>query len=175
MRVSEAIEIVKRRGREREEFVYVVYVVDQDKLAGVVSLRELLIAEPEQGIAEVMRTNILSVLPTMDQEEVARRMAKYDMNVMPVVDDDGKLLGVITIDDIIDVLVAGADRGRPEDRRHRAARRPVFPDHLPHVHPQARRLARHPLHRGVLHPDGPAALRPDPRGGEGARSSTCRC
>jgi magnesium transporter len=103
--VAEALEIVKRRGREREEFVYVVYVVDQDKLAGVVSLRELLIAGPDQGIAEVMRTNILSVLPTMDQEDVARRMAKYDMNVMPVVNDEGKLLGVITIDDIIDVLV----------------------------------------------------------------------
>ncbi len=105
MRAGEAMEIVKQRGREREEFVYVVYVVDQDKLAGVVSLRELLIAEPEQGIAEIMRTNILSVLPTMDQEDVARRMAKYDMNVMPVVADDGALLGVITIDDIIDVLV----------------------------------------------------------------------
>jgi magnesium transporter len=105
VRVSEAMEIVKKRGREREEFVYVVYVVDQDKLAGVVSLRELLISEPDQGIAEVMRTNILSVLPTMDQEDVARRMAKYDMNVMPVVNEDDKLLGVITIDDIIDVLV----------------------------------------------------------------------
>jgi magnesium transporter len=103
--VAEALEIVKKRGREREEFVYVVYVVDQDKLAGVVSLRELLIAGLDQGIAEVMRTNILSVLPTMDQEDVARRMAKYDMNVMPVVNDEGKLLGVITIDDIIDVLV----------------------------------------------------------------------
>jgi magnesium transporter len=103
--VSEAMEIVKKRGREREEFIYVVYVVDSGRLTGVVSLRELLIADPDQGIAEVMRTNILSVLPTMDQEDVARRMAKYDMNVMPVVNEDGRLLGVITIDDIIDVLV----------------------------------------------------------------------
>jgi magnesium transporter len=105
MHVAQAMEIVRQRAREREEFVYVVYVLDQDKLAGVVSLRELLIADPSQGIAEVMRTNILSVPPTMDQEEVARRMAKYDLNVMPVVADDGSLLGVITIDDIIDVLV----------------------------------------------------------------------
>jgi magnesium transporter len=105
MRVSEALDLVRQRGREREEFVYVVYVVDHDKLEGLVSLRELLISEPEQGIAEVMRTNILSALPTMDQEDVARRMAKYDLNVMPVVADDGRLLGVITIDDIIDVLV----------------------------------------------------------------------
>ena len=103
--VSEALEMVRQRGREREQFVYVVYVVDQGKLAGTVSLREILISEPLKGIAEVMRLNVISVLPTMDQEDVARRMAKYDLNVMPVVAEDGKLLGVITIDDIIDVLV----------------------------------------------------------------------
>jgi magnesium transporter len=103
--VAQAFDIVRQRAREREKFVYVVYVLDQDKLAGIVSLRDLLIADPSHGIAEVMRTNVLSAPPTMDQEEVARRMAKYDLNVMPVVADDGKLLGVITIDDIIDVLV----------------------------------------------------------------------
>jgi magnesium transporter len=105
VRVSEALEIVRKRAREREEFVYVVYVLDKDKLMGVVSLRDLLAAEPSQGIAEVMRTHVISALPTMDQEDVARRMAKYDLNAMPVVADDGRLLGVITIDDIIDVLV----------------------------------------------------------------------
>jgi magnesium transporter len=104
-RVSEAMESVRKRAKEREEFVYVVYVVDQGRLAGVVSLRELIILEGGVGIAEVMRTNIISVPPTMDQEDVARRMAKYDLNVMPVVADDGRLLGVITIDDIVDVLV----------------------------------------------------------------------
>jgi magnesium transporter len=105
MHVAEALEIVRKRAREREKFVYVVYVLDQGKLAGAASLRDLLGAEPSYGIAEVMRTNVISVPPTMDQEDVARRMAKYDLNVMPVVTDEGKLLGVITIDDIIDVLV----------------------------------------------------------------------
>jgi magnesium transporter len=105
VRVSEAMDIVRKRAKEREEFVYVVYVVDQGRLAGVVSLRELIILEGSVGIAEVMRTNIISVPPIMDQEDVARRMAKYDLNVMPVVADDGRLLGVITIDDVIDVLV----------------------------------------------------------------------
>jgi magnesium transporter len=103
--VSEAMDIVRRRARERDEFVYTVYVIDQEKLAGVASLRDLLVAESYFGIAEVMRTNVISVPPTMDQEEVARRMAKYDLNVIPVVSEDQKLLGVITIDDIIDVLV----------------------------------------------------------------------
>jgi len=105
MHVAEAMEIVRKRAREREQFVYVVYVLDQGKLAGVVSLRDLIIADPSFWIAEVMRINVLSVPPAMAQEDVARRMAKYDLNVMPVVADDGKLLGVITIDDIIDVLV----------------------------------------------------------------------
>jgi magnesium transporter len=111
MRVVQAMESVRKRAKEREEFVYVVYVLDSaggaagGKLLGVASLRELIAADGDQGIAEVMRTNILSVPPTMDQEDVARRMAKYDLNVMPVVADDGRLLGVITIDDIIDVLV----------------------------------------------------------------------
>jgi magnesium transporter len=103
--VSEAMDVVRKRAREREEFVYVIYVIDEGKLAGVVSLRDLIIAERLQGIAEVMRTNVISAPPTMDQEDVARRMAKYDLNVMPVVAEDGRLLGVITIDDIIDVLV----------------------------------------------------------------------
>ncbi len=105
MRVSEALEIVRTRARERDEFVYVVYAIDRNRLAGVASLRDLLVADPMQGIAEIMRANVISAPPTMDQEEVARRMAKYDLNVMPVVADDGRVLGVITIDDIIDVLV----------------------------------------------------------------------
>jgi magnesium transporter len=121
IRVSETLEMVRQRGREREQFVYVVYVVDQGKLAGTVSLREILISDPMQGIAEVMRTNVISVPPTMDQEDVARRMAKYDLNVMPVVADDGKLLGVITIDDIIDVLV----REQTEDVQKIGAMEPL--------------------------------------------------
>src|SRR5580692_11062522 len=103
--VSEALDIVRKRAKERDEFVYTVYALDKDRLAGVASLRDLLIADPAQGIAEVMRTNVISVPPTMDQEEVARRMAKYDLNVIPVVSDVNRVLGVITIDDIIDVLV----------------------------------------------------------------------
>ncbi|HEX3770329.1 MAG TPA: CBS domain-containing protein, partial [Polyangiaceae bacterium] len=105
MRVSEAMEIVRHRASDRDEFVYTVYALDQERLMGVASLRDLLIADPDQQIAEVMRSNVISVPPTMDQEEVGRRMAKYDLNVIPVVGDDSRVLGVITIDDVIDVLV----------------------------------------------------------------------
>jgi magnesium transporter len=105
MTIEQVFEAVRVRAREREEFVYQIYVVDQGKLFGVVSLRELIIGNPSHKIVEIVRTNVISALPTMDQEDVARRMAKYDLNVMPVVDEQGRLLGIITIDDIIDVLV----------------------------------------------------------------------
>src|SRR5205823_1280011 len=74
------------------------------QLVGVASLRDLLLASPSMRLEEIMRTNVITVEPQLDQEEVARRMAKYDLNVVPVVDDKGQILGVITIDDIIDVL-----------------------------------------------------------------------
>ena len=107
-------------------------MVDEDGLLeGVASVRELIIAEDPDDpapvpyregegvrVRDILRTNVISVLPTTDQEDVARRMAKYDLNVMPVVDDEGKLLGVITIDDVIDVLVA---RSRPRTCRRSAA------------------------------------------------------
>jgi magnesium transporter len=63
-----------------------------------------MLASPSQKLWEILRTQIISVTPETDQEEVARRMAKYDLNVMPVIDGGGVLLGVITIDDVIDVL-----------------------------------------------------------------------
>jgi magnesium transporter len=106
MMVAGALEAVRAHARETEEFIYNAYVLDGDTIQGVVSLRDLITSDPSEKIAQVMRTQVISVLPTMDQEDVARKMAKYDLNAMPVVDEKGKLLGVITIDDVIDVLVA---------------------------------------------------------------------
>jgi len=103
--VAAAIEAVRAHSENHHENVYNVYAIEPgDKLVGIASLRDLLLAKSYQPLEEVLRTNIISVPPLMDQEEVARRMAKYDLNVMPVVDDKGTILGVITIDDIIDVL-----------------------------------------------------------------------
>jgi magnesium transporter len=105
--VADAIEAVRAHARDRKEPVYNVYAMGKDdKLAGIASLRDLLLAKPRQHLEEVLTTNLISAPPAMDQEEVARRMAKYDLNVMPVIDEKGVLLGVITIDDIIDVLTA---------------------------------------------------------------------
>jgi magnesium transporter len=103
--VGGAIEAVRAFGVELRTPVYNVYVLERGaRVLGVASLRDLILSTPDVHIEEVITTNVISVPPDMDQEEVARRMAKYDLNVMPVIDAGGKLLGVITIDDIIDVL-----------------------------------------------------------------------
>ena len=103
--VADAIDAVRAYGQEKSTPVYNVYAMNADeRVVGIASLRDLILARPTQSMDEILTSNIISVPPEMDQEEVARRMAKYDLNVMPVIDDKGVLLGVITIDDIIDVL-----------------------------------------------------------------------
>ena len=85
--------------------VYNVYVMtENEKLIGLVSLRELVAADADGQHRRRRAHNVITVPPLMDQEEVARAMAKYDLAAMPVVDDKGVLLGMITIDDIVDVL-----------------------------------------------------------------------
>lgn len=103
--VADAILSVRKHVEEQvDEPIYNVYATMNDRLVGIAPLRDLMLAGPSQRLSEILETNIISVPPEMDQEEVARRMAKYDLNVMPVIDQGGILLGVITIDDIIDVL-----------------------------------------------------------------------
>lgn len=109
--VADVIEKIRHEGTEAET-VYYVFVVDAHwRLHGVASLRDLLLAEPTERIDEVMTENVHAVSPTMDQEEVARTMAKYDFSALPVVGPGQKLLGVITVDDVMDVLTqeAGED------------------------------------------------------------------
>ncbi len=104
--VADAVLAVRKHVEERDEQVYNVYATRKNQLEGIVPLRDLLLASPSQKLWEILRTKIISVTPETDQEDVARRMAKYDLNVMPVIDGSGVLLGVITIDDVIDVLTA---------------------------------------------------------------------
>lgn len=102
--VAEVIERIRQVGEDAET-VYYVYVLDaKDRLVGVVSLRDLLLAPPSAKLDDVMTENVFAVYPEMDQEEVARTMAKYDFNALPVLSPDRRLLGVITIDDVVDVL-----------------------------------------------------------------------
>lgn len=109
-KVWEAIEEVRRISREREaETIYYVYVCGYGgKLLGVVSLRDLILREPGQALEDVMTENVVRVLPTDDQERVADAIAKYDLSAIPVCDENGRMLGVVTIDDVVDVVIEEA-------------------------------------------------------------------
>jgi magnesium transporter len=101
---QEAIEILRATAPDAET-VYYVYVVDKEnRLVGVVSLRELILSAPTTRVADIMRTEVVRVDVNTDQEEVARIVAKYDFLAVPVVDARNRLLGIVTVDDILDVV-----------------------------------------------------------------------
>jgi magnesium transporter len=103
--VAAALDAIRLHAQSSNEPIYNVYALyKQEKLLGLASLRELIIAKADDVLGDIMRTNVMTVTPDEDQEDVARKMAKYDLNAMPVVDTKGALLGIITIDDIVDVL-----------------------------------------------------------------------
>ncbi|HCJ11974.1 MAG: magnesium transporter [Verrucomicrobia bacterium GWF2_51_19] len=107
--VDQAIDHV-RHLRHDIENIYDLYVVDAHKhLLGTVSLRRLILSDPGQPIAAVMKKELPGIChPNQDKEEVARAMAEYNLREIPVVDKSGKLLGVVTHDDVIDILQAEA-------------------------------------------------------------------
>jgi magnesium transporter len=109
VKMWQAIEEVRSASRaEQAEHIYYIYVVYGQKLVGVVSLRALIMKDASQTLGEIMTENVVSVRAQEPQEEVARAMAKYDFTALPVVDDHMKLLGVVTIDDVVDVVIEEA-------------------------------------------------------------------
>jgi magnesium transporter len=103
MTAGEAISALQ--GSRDVEVVFYLYVVDSRRhLVGVVSLRRLLLVSPATPLKRIMTTDLISVRAEMDQEEVARQVASYNLLAIPVVDEENKLVGVITVDDIIDVI-----------------------------------------------------------------------
>jgi len=106
-KIWKVIEEVRRLTKERElESLYYVYgLAFGDKLVGVASLRELILADPSQELADVMANNVVRVLDTEDREAAARAIAKYDFHAMPVVDLQGKMVGMVTVDDVVDVVI----------------------------------------------------------------------
>ncbi len=102
--VAETLERLRTQGRELE-MVYYLYVVDEGRhLVGVVSLRQLVTSTPDTRLDAIMDSDVIRAYVNDDQEEVARIIAKYDLLGLPVVDEDERLVGLITVDDIIDVL-----------------------------------------------------------------------
>ncbi|BBM36496.1 magnesium transporter [Pseudoleptotrichia goodfellowii] len=104
MKVFEAIEQIRNTGKDKEN-IYTCYITDeQGKLEGVLSLKELIAKKDDTIIEDIMNRNFISVQTNDDQEAVADMFKKYDLIVMPVTDHENRLLGIITIDDVMDVV-----------------------------------------------------------------------
>lgn len=102
--VEKAIELIRSFAPDAET-IYYIYVIDgTNHLVGILSLRELIVAHPKSTVQEIMIPDVLSVNVHADQEEVADLMSKYNLLALPVVDDDNHILGIITVDDIVDVI-----------------------------------------------------------------------
>lgn len=125
--VEETLSELRKNAALGVEVLDVVFVMDPDqKVAGYVPLRKLLMSQAAAPIAEVMQHDLVSVPPEMDQEEVTRTLARYDLNALPVVDGSGRMLGLITADDVIDVAIEEAD----EDAQRMGAVAPIEDSYL---------------------------------------------
>ena len=104
MTVEEAILRIRRQGFDKET-IYTCYVTKDRKLLGLVTVKDLLLADDdEMTIEELMITNLISVTTHTDQEEVARMLGKYDFLALPVVDNENRMVGIVTFDDAMDVM-----------------------------------------------------------------------
>ena len=107
---AQALTIVRRRARQTET-IYSLYVTDGERhLTGILSLRDLVTADPEDRIGDVMTREVVSVGTDTDQEDVARAIQRYDFLAVPVVDRERRLVGIVTVDDVIDVIEQEATR-----------------------------------------------------------------
>lgn len=105
MTVDEALSYLRRQARTQTETIYIAYVLDaEQKLVGVVSFRDLFSALPTARVEEIMEREIVSAAPDLDQEALSRLFTEHDLAVVPVVDEHGVMKGIVTVDDIVDVV-----------------------------------------------------------------------
>jgi len=105
MTVDEAISYLRRDARAREKTVYYAYVVDvEERLLGVVSFRDLIVASGEKLVREVMRTEVISAPEDLDQEALSQLFMRHHLMMVPVVDAQGRIKGIVSVDDIVDVV-----------------------------------------------------------------------
>lgn len=104
MSVRESIARIRRIGEDKET-IYICFVTSADrKLEGIVTVKDLLLAEDDTVIENLMDTNVIFATTTEDQESVAEKISDYDLMALPVVDKEGRLVGIVTVDDVIDVM-----------------------------------------------------------------------
>ncbi len=104
----ETLNALREMAREVESIYYIYILSNSNSLIGVMSLRELLLADPEQKIAEVMHRDIISVDVMEEEHDVAKKIAKYNLLALPVVKDENRIQGVVTVDDAIDIVLPTA-------------------------------------------------------------------
>ena len=105
MTADEAISYLRRQARTQLETIYYAYVLDgEQRLLGVVSFRDLFSAAGSQRVADIMEKDVVSADPALDQEALSRLFAEHDLTVMPIVDSGGVMKGIVTVDDIVDVV-----------------------------------------------------------------------
>jgi magnesium transporter len=110
--VAEAFIQLRRLAAEAETIYYLYLVKEDQTLSGVISLRELLMAEPGAQLRDIMQTRLISVQPEDDEQDVAETVNKYNLLAIPVVDQGCRMVGIITVDDVLDMLIP--DRGSLE-------------------------------------------------------------
>ncbi len=103
MTVADSFEKIRRVGVNKET-IYTCYVTENRRLIGIVSVKDLFMADEDKTIGDIMTTNIISVTTDEDRETVAHMFRKYDLLALPVVDKDGRLVGIVTFDDVMDVI-----------------------------------------------------------------------
>jgi len=136
MTTTEAIDYIRKNGEDKET-IYTCYVMDSKRvLHGVISVKTLLLSKPDEILSDLAENNVISVTTDTDQEEAANIMKKYDFIALPVVDREKRLVGIITIDDAMDVI----EEETTEDIERMAA---VEPAETPYLKTSVFTLSRH--------------------------------
>jgi CBS domain-containing protein/sporulation protein YlmC with PRC-barrel domain len=104
MTVQQVIDYLRTEAAEHETIYYIYVIGEERRLEGVISLRDLVMSDPATPIAELVTRDVMTVGPDDDQEDVAEQMSKYDLLALPVVDEAGTLLGIVTVDDALEVM-----------------------------------------------------------------------
>jgi len=110
-----ALEWIRNERPEQHAMTYLYFTREDGGLAGVASLRDLVLAEPGRLVAELMEDDVVDIVADADEEEVGRIMTKYDLLAIPVVDEERRLVGIVTLDDALDAVL-------PDDWKQRLPR-----------------------------------------------------